>query len=82
MNLAGGARVLCSPQFIGKNLSQCTTTEIHVDRERFKAMCFVLMADVSCYRDLLEELRKGVYKGRDEYPTPVSDAYALLMRTS
>ena len=44
-------------------------------------MCFVLRSDESFYRDLLEELRNGVYKGRDEYLTTVSDAYKLLMRT-
>ena len=29
-NLDGGAYVLCSPQIIGKELSQCITSEINV----------------------------------------------------
>ena len=45
-------------------------------------MCFVLRSDESRYGYLLEELRKGVYKGEDEYPTTVPDAYKLLTRTS
>ena len=45
-------------------------------------MCFILRADKICYRDMLDELRKGVYKGRDKYPTTVPDAYKVLMRTS
>ena len=64
MKMAGGAHVLCSPQIIGKELSQCTTTEINAEKTIFKAMCFILRADKILYRDVLEELRKGVYKGR------------------
>ena len=29
-----------------------------------------------------EELKKGVFGGRDEYPETVSEAYQLLLRTS
>ena len=37
MNLAGGAHVLCIPQIIGKDLSQCTTVETRrsIDLSRF-----------------------------------------------
>ena len=45
-------------------------------------MCFVLRTDKIRYSNLLEELRKGVYRGRDEYPTTVTNAYELLLRTS
>ena len=45
-------------------------------------MCFLQRADVTRYRDLIEELKKGVYKGRDEYPRTLSSAYELLIRTS
>ena len=60
----------------------CTTMEINTEKERFKAMCFILREDEICYGDLLEEPRKGVYRGRDEYPTTVPEAYELLLRTS
>ena len=82
MNFAGGAHELCSPQIIVKYLIQCTTVEINAEKKIFKAVCFILISDESCYGYLVEELRKGVYKGRDEYPTTVPDAYELLMRTS
>ena len=54
MKFSGGAHVLCSPQIIGKDLSQFTTAEINVDKERFKTMCLVLRAYESRYKDLLE----------------------------
>ena len=53
----------------------------NAEKYRFESVCFVLRADESRYADLLEELINGVYKGRDEYPTTVSDDYELLMRT-
>ena len=45
-------------------------------------MCFILREDEIRYGDILEELRKGVYRGRDEYPTTVPEAHKLLLRTS
>ena len=43
-------------------------------------MCFILRADKSRYGDILEELRKGLYKGRGKYPNTVPDAYDIFMR--
>ena len=63
-------------------MAYCTTVEIEAEKERFKAVCFILRADETRYGNLLEELRKGVYRNRDEYPNTVSDAYELLLRTS
>ena len=82
MILAGGGHILCSPQIIGKDMVSCTPIEINTEKERFKAMCFILRADKIRYGDLLEELRKGVYIGRDKYTTTVPDAYELLIWTS
>ena len=45
-------------------------------------MCSILRADKICYGDILEELRKGVYRARDEYPTTVPDTYERLLRIS
>ena len=59
MNLAGGAHILCNPQIIGKDLSQCTTTEINSEKEIFKALCFILRADEIRYWYMLDELVKG-----------------------
>ena len=63
-------------------MASCTTVEIDTEKERYKAMCFILRAGENRYVYLLEELRKGVYRGRDEYPNTVSNAYELLLRTS
>ena len=82
MILAGGGHILCSPQILGKDMVSFTPMEINTEKERFKAICFILRADEIRYGDLLEELRKGVYRGRDEYPTTVPNAYELLLWTS
>ena len=74
--------MLCSPQILGKDISSCTNMEINAEKDRFKAMCFILRAEKIRYSDSLEELQKGVYRGGDEYPTTVSDTYTLLIRTS
>ena len=66
--------MLCSQQILGKDMISCTAMEIITEKGIFKAMCFILRSDEICYGDLLEELRKGVYRGRDKYPTTVSDA--------
>ena len=66
MILAGGGHIMCSPQILGKDMASCTTVEIDAEKEIFKAVCFILRADENRYGDLLEELRKGVYRGRDE----------------
>ena len=42
MNLDGGAHLFCSPQIIFKELNQCNTTEIKLEKEIFKAMCFIV----------------------------------------
>ena len=82
MILAGGGHILCSPQILGKDMVSFTPMEINTEKERFKALCFILRADEIRYGDLLEELRKGVYRGRDEYSTTVPNAYELLLWTS
>ena len=82
MILAGGGHILCSPHILGKDMVSCTKMEINTEKERIKAMCFILRTDEICYGDILEELRKGVYRGRDEYPTTVPETNELLLQTS
>ena len=53
MILAGGGHVLCSPQILGKDMVSCTPMEINTEKERFKAMCFILRAEKIRYGDLL-----------------------------
>ena len=45
-------------------------------------MSFLLWSDESHYGDLVEDLKTGLFQGRDEYPLTVTEAYKLLMRTS
>ena len=54
MILAGGGHILCSPQIPGKDMVSCTTMEINTEKERFKAMFFILREDDIRYGDLLE----------------------------
>ena len=82
MILAGGRHILCSPQILGKDIIFCTPMKKNAEKERFKAMCFILRADKIGYGGILEELRKGLYRGRNEYPITMSDAYELLLQTS
>ena len=49
MILAGGRHILCSPKILGKYMASCTTVEIDAEKERFKAMCFILRADENRY---------------------------------
>ena len=73
---------MCSPQILGKDSISCTPMEINTEKERFKALCFILRAEEIRYGDLLEEPSKGVYIGRNEYTTTVSGSYELLLWTS
>ena len=81
MELTGGAHFLCSPQLLGKTMTEASTEEVEEEREKFKAMCFILRADESLYGDLLDDLKSGVHRNRDEYPKTLSGAYELLIRT-
>ena len=82
MILAGCGHLFCSSQILGKDMVSCTKMEINTEKERFKAKCFILRADEIRYGDHSEDLRKEVYRGRDEYPTTVPDVYELLLRKS
>ena len=82
LELAGGEHIFCSPTILGKSLDTASPDEIKKENERFRAICFIQRADETRYSELLEDLRKGVFRGRDEYPETVSDAYELLIRTS
>jgi len=81
LEMSGGAHVMCSPNISNEAIRKADTDEME-ETERFKAMYFFLRANKSRYRDLLEELKKGVHKDWDEYPMTVADAYQLLLRTS
>lgn len=48
-------------------------------KERYLATAFILGADRSRYGRLIEEMENSFIKGKDEYPTTLTDAYNLLV---
>ena len=53
-----------------------------MNRKTFFVMNFLLPSDEYRYGYLVEYLKKGVFRGRDEYPLTGTEAYNLLMRKS
>ena len=82
LELAGGAHIFCSPKTLGKDISLASPEEIEAESKRFRAICFLLRSDEYRYKELLVDLKKGAYRGRDEYPTTVSGVYELMILTS
>jgi len=82
LELAGEEHIFCSPIIIKKAIHEVTDDEVETKCKRFHAMCFVLHADEIHHGELQEELKCGVFKGKDEYPSTVSNAYELFLHTS
>jgi len=82
LEMAGGGHIFCSPDLLKKKLQDANDDEITAETERFNAMCFLLRSDDTRYGELLDDLRRGVHRGRDEYPKTVTSAYELLLHTS
>ena len=82
LEMMGGEHIFVSPIILGSTIDAATREAIAIQKEEFLAMCFFIRADERRYGDLQEDLKKGVFRGRDEYPKTVSDAYQLLLRTS
>ena len=80
--MVGGEHIFVSPTILGSDVSSARTEDKTKQKEKFLAMCFFMHADERRYGELHEELKKGVFRGRDEYPVTVSDAYEFLIRTS
>ena len=83
MELAGGEHIMYSPK-----ISQASDKENPKEEEkekevqRFKAMIMILRSDPARFSDLQESLFKGVYKGRDEFPETLTNAYDLLQQVA
>ena len=82
LTIAGGEHILVSTDMLGKDLSGATADEIRDEKERFLAMCFILRSDEGRYKNLLNDLKSSANRGRDEYPTTLTDAFDLLVRES
>ena len=82
IEISGGEHIIRSWHLLGKYLTSATSGEITVEVDRLKAISFIHVSDENWYGELLEDLKKGIYKGRDEYQKTLTGAYAILVCTS
>lgn len=82
LELAGGEHIFCSPQLTDKSIDTMSDDEIKEEEDKFKAVCLLQRSDPERYDDLCNDLQKGSYLGRDEYPTDPSMTFDLMVRTS
>ena len=57
MEISGGENLSCIPQLI-KKLNAESEDDVNTEKERFKAMCFLLRSYEKCYSELIEDLKK------------------------
>jgi len=82
LEMSGRDHMFLSEKVLGKAINTASDIEIAESREKFRVMCFLQRADKGRYGELLDDLKKGMFVGRDEYPTTVARAYDLLLHTS
>ena len=82
LNLEGGGHLFISEQMLGKKIASATDKDLEVEKERFKAVCFILRADENRYKSLSKVLKSAAYRGRDEYPITLTSASDLSVRES
>ena len=83
LQLAGGDHVMCSPILIESvSKESFTPKEIAAEQDKFKAMLMVLRADPGRFGALQESLYESVFRGRDEFPQTMTNAYDLLQHIS
>jgi len=86
LKLAGGDHIFVSKDMMGVDDLSSATKRKDAKRERFMAECFILRCDGlsehSRYKKLLKDLKSSANRGRDEYPTTLTDAFDLLVRES
>ena len=82
LKLAGGEHILVSESLLGKEIKVASKAEISAEKEKFMAVCYILRSDASRYSKLLDDLKSSANRGRDEYPTTLTDAFDLLVRNS
>ena len=67
---------------IKKRITATTENELAEEKEKIKAIFFILRADEKRYKDLLKDLKSSEYRGGDEYPTTTTTTFDLLVRKS
>ena len=83
VEMAKGGHVFCSHELLSC-VDDDAPTDVEISREEKKMKAIILLKrpDESRYKSLLEDLKKGAHRGRDEYPTTVTDAFDLMNRDS
>ena len=72
---------MCSPQLLGKDLTSTTLGYISVEMECFQAIYFLQLAVKNQHRELLEDSKRGTYKGIEKQPKYVAGTYDLPIKT-
>ena len=71
--------MLCSVEIMEKAGMDPTPEEITAEEEKFKSMCLLKRSNTNRYSNLVIDLKKGMYVGRDEYPQTTPSTYNLLI---
>ena len=65
--MMGGEHIFVSPLIMGSDICLATTENKAKEKEKFLAMCYFMRADEKRYGEFHKELKKGVFRGREEY---------------
>jgi len=81
LELSSGDHMIYSPKLLKKTLggAKLSDDDIEKDKEKFRAICFLVRLDENRYRNLLISLRKSVFLGRDEYPKTLASTYDFFL---
>ena len=70
--LVSGDHIFMSEHMLGKELASVNEQDIQVEKEYFKAVCFILRAKKIRHTYIFNELRSLADHGRYEYPTTLT----------
>ena len=80
LNLIGGEYILVNKEMIDKDdLSLATRGEWNEEKQKFMATYFNLRSNGARYKELIDDLKSSANRGRDEYPTTLTNAFDLLV---
>ena len=71
-----------SEKMLGEKITSATDKELEVEREKFKAVSFILRANENRCKSLFKDFKSLVYRGRGEYPITITSTFDLLVRES
>ena len=83
VELAKGGHIFCSHELVQcASEDDITDEEINRESEKFKAIICLRRSDDSRYKQTIEDLKRSVHYGRDEYPKSITAVHDLLNRQS